>query len=39
MKKVFAVLVLAALIAGGLFAHEKPKYWVYCQVGLLGGGT
>jgi hypothetical protein len=39
MKKVFAVLVLTAIIAGGLFAQEKPKNWVYGQVGLIGGGA
>jgi hypothetical protein len=39
MKKVVFMMVLAAIIAGGLFAQEKPKNWVYGQVSLLGGGA
>jgi hypothetical protein len=38
MKKFVFMMVLEALVAGGLFAQEKPKNWVYGQVGLIGGG-
>jgi hypothetical protein len=40
MKKVFAVLILATLIAGGVFAQSGgAKNWVGGQVGLLGAGV
>jgi hypothetical protein len=39
MKKFVFLTVLAALIAGGLFAQEGPKNWAYGQGGLLGGGA
>jgi hypothetical protein len=40
MKKVFAVLILAALVAGGVFAQSGgAKNWVGGQLGLLGAGV
>jgi hypothetical protein len=38
MKKFVFMMVLAAIVAGGLFAQEKPKNWVYGQVGLINAG-
>jgi hypothetical protein len=39
MKRFVFMTVLAGLIAGGLFAQEGPKNWVYGQGGLIGGGV
>jgi hypothetical protein len=40
MKKVFAVLILATLIAGGVFAQSGgAKNWVGGQVSLIGAGA
>jgi hypothetical protein len=40
MKKVFAVLILATLIAGGVFAQSGgANIWVSGQISLLGGGA
>jgi hypothetical protein len=39
MKKVFAVLILALLVAGGVFAQTgNAKNWISGQLGLLGAG-
>jgi hypothetical protein len=39
MKRVVFVMVLAAIVAGGVWAQERPKNWAYGQVGLIGGGA
>ncbi|GHV94479.1 hypothetical protein AGMMS50293_07990 [Spirochaetia bacterium] len=38
-KKWVLGLVLATLVAGGVFAQHEPKNWISGQVGLLGGGA
>jgi len=39
MKKVLFVLVLAAVVAGGVFAQEKEvKNWISGEVSIFGGG-
>ena len=38
-KKWVLGLVLATLVAGGVFAQEAPKNWISGQVGLINGGA
>ena len=38
-KKWVLGLILATLVAGGVFAQEAPKNWISGQVGLINGGA